>query len=73
MRAKLAFDRPNPKTVKNKNVCVSVCLCVCLHVCACVVDGQREMNEVFSYSRAQIRASNYGIWCCCLSPPGGSN
>lgn len=31
------------------------------------------MNEAFSYSRAQIRAPNYGIWCCCLSPPGGSN
>lgn len=31
------------------------------------------MNEAFSYSRAQIRAPNYGIWCCCLSPPGESN
>lgn len=31
------------------------------------------MNGAFSYSRAQIRAPNYGIWCCCLSPPGGSN
>lgn len=61
----LASFRLNPIAVKNRK-----CLCVPVHVW---LDGGREMNEAFSYSRAQIRAPNYGIWCCCLSPPGESN